>query len=78
MLTILKHTLTQIGENAFDEDIYKSCSVSVPKGEYYHYVNGVYGKWYFKNTYSEDVLPSPTISVDKNNNVSIRSYAYEG
>lgn len=71
-------SVSQIGENAFDEDIYKSCSVRVPKGEYYHYVNGVYGKWYFKNTYSEDVLPSPTISVDKNNNVSIRSYVYDG
>lgn len=71
-------SVSQIGENAFDEDIYKSCSVRVPKGEYYHYVNGVYGKWYFKNTYSEDVLPGPTISVDKNNNVSIRSYVYDG
>ena len=69
---------SQIGEDAFDESIYNSCSVRVPKGEYYHYVNGVYGKWYFKNTYSEDVLPSPTISVDKNNNVSIRSYVYDG
>lgn len=69
---------SQIGEDAFDESIYNSCSVRVPKGEYYHYVNGVYGKWYFKNTYSEDVLPSPTISVDRNNNVSIHSYVYDG
>ena len=71
-------SVSQIGENAFDESIYNSCSVRVPKGKYYHYVNGVYGEWHFKNTYSEDVLPTPTISVDRNNNVSIRSYVYDG
>ena len=69
---------SQIGEDAFDESIYNSCSVRVPKGKYYHYVNGVYGEWHFKNTYSEDVLPTPTISVDRNNNVSIHSYVYDG
>ena len=69
---------SQIGEDAFDESIYNSCSVRVPKGKYYHYVNCVYGEWHFKNTYSEDVLPTPTISVDRNNNVSIHSYVYDG